>query len=68
MYFDDVNLVTSYSCGPTETREALSMIEAGAATAEKVVTHRFPIEEASEAYRLTAEARDSLKCLVVFGG
>jgi L-iditol 2-dehydrogenase len=68
MYFADVNLVTSYSCGPTETREALSMIEAGAATAEKVVTHRFPIEEASEAYRLTAEARDSLKCLVVFGG
>jgi L-iditol 2-dehydrogenase len=68
MYFNDVNLVTSYSCGPPETRAALSLIEAGVVTAEKVVTHRFPIEEASEAFRLTAGARDSLKCLVVFGG
>lgn len=68
MYFNDINLVASYSCGPPDAREALSLIEAGVVTAEHVVTHRFPIEEASEAYRLTAEARDSLKCVVVFGG
>jgi L-iditol 2-dehydrogenase len=68
LYFRDVNFVTSYSCGPPDTAEALALIETGAVTAAKLVTHRFPIEETAEAYRLTAEARDSLKCLVVFGG
>lgn len=67
MYFKDVNLVTSYSCGPPDTREALALVEAGVVTAEKVVTHRFPLEQTAEAYRLTAEARESLKCIVVFG-
>jgi len=67
LYFRDINIVTSYSCGPPDTAEALALIETGVVTAEKLVTHRFSIEQTEEAYRLTAEARDSLKCLVVFG-
>ncbi len=67
LYFKDINIVTSYSCGPPDTAEALALIETGVVTAEKLVTHRFPIEKTAEAYRLTAEARDSLKCLIVFG-
>jgi threonine dehydrogenase-like Zn-dependent dehydrogenase len=35
-------------------------------TAKKLVTHRFPIQETAEAFRLTSEARDSLKSVVVF--
>jgi len=30
------------------------------------VTHRFPLEKAAEAFRLTAQAGESLKALVVF--
>jgi L-iditol 2-dehydrogenase len=66
MYFKDINLVTSYSCGPDDTKEALKMIEEGVVRASHVVTHRFPIEETERAYRLTAEALESLKCLIVF--
>ncbi len=66
LYFRDINLVTSYSCGPEDTREALRYIESGVVTAEKLVTHRFPIDRTEEAFRLTAQARDSLKCLIVF--
>jgi L-iditol 2-dehydrogenase len=66
MYFRDMSLVASYSCGPAETREALALIEEGVVRSGQVVTHRFPIGEAAEAYRLTAEGRDSLKCLVIF--
>lgn len=66
-YFKDLTLTASYSCGPDDTREALGFIEGKIVSAEKLVTHRFPIEQAAEAYRLTVEARDSLKCLVVFG-
>jgi len=67
LYFNDINIVTSYSCGPADTADACELIEKGVVSAEKVVTHRFPIEETAEAFRVTALAADSLKALVVFG-
>lgn len=66
LYFKDINIVTSYSCGPDDTRKALEFIERGLITSEKLVTHRFSIDETEKAYRLTAEAKDSLKCLIHF--
>lgn len=66
LYFRDINLITSYSCGPEDTKEALKLIEAGVVRASDIVTHRFPIEETEKAYRLTAEAGESLKCMIVF--
>jgi L-iditol 2-dehydrogenase len=66
LYFNDINIVTSYSCGPVETREALGLIEEGVVSAEKLVTRRFPVEKTAEAFRLTAEARDSLKVVITF--
>jgi L-iditol 2-dehydrogenase len=66
LYFRDINIVTSYSCGPAETAEALRLIEEGVVRAEMLVTHRFPIEKTAEAFKLTAEARDSLKVVIMF--
>lgn len=66
LYFRDINIITSYSCGPTDTAEALRHIEEGTVRAEMLVTHRFPIEKTAEAFRLTAEAKDSLKVLITF--
>ncbi|MDA8105814.1 MAG: zinc-binding dehydrogenase, partial [Nitrospiraceae bacterium] len=66
LYFNDINILTSYSCGPADTADACELIEKGVVTAEKIVTHRFPIERTEEAFRLTAAAGDSLKALVVF--
>lgn len=66
LYFNDINLVTSYSCGPSDTSGALDLVSRGIVSAEKLVTHRFPVEETAEAFRLTATAGDSLKALVVF--
>ena len=53
-YFRELRLVPSYSCGPVETRRALELIGAGVVRAEHVVTHRFPLAEAAEAYRIAA--------------
>lgn len=66
IYFRDINIITSYSCGPGDTKDALAFIKKGIISAEKLVTHRFSIEEAEKAYRITAEAKNSLKCLIVF--
>ncbi|MBI3592853.1 MAG: zinc-binding dehydrogenase [Nitrospirae bacterium] len=67
LYFNDISLVTSYSCGPDDTKEALNLIKKKIITADRLVTHRFTIEEAAQAYKITANAKDSLKCLIVFG-
>lgn len=66
LYFRDINLINSYSCGPTDTADALEIIEKGTVRAGKLVTHRFPIEMTADAFRLTSEAGDSLKSLIIF--
>src|SRR5205823_152455 len=54
VYFREIRLVPSYSCGPLETRAALRYIAAGVIAAQHVVTHRFPLSAAREAYRAAA--------------
>jgi L-iditol 2-dehydrogenase len=66
LYFKDINIITSYSCGPTDTADALDIIAEGTVQAEKLITHRFRIEDTAEAFRLTAEAKDSLKAVINF--
>lgn len=66
IYFRDINISTSYSCGPDDTRESLEFIQKGIVTAKKLVTHRFSIHETNKAYRITAEARNSLKSVIIF--
>lgn len=66
IYFKDINIVTSYSCGPDDTKIALDFISKGIIKAEKLITHRFSIDDTDRAYRITAEARDSLKCAIIF--
>jgi len=64
LYFNEIDLRSSYSCGPYDTRTALDLIAGGVIRAEQLVTHRFPLAEAAAAFRLTAQAGESLKALV----
>jgi len=66
LYFKDTSIITSYSCGPEDTADALELLESGIVCSERIITHRFPIEKTEEAFRVTAEARDSLKIIIVF--
>ncbi len=66
LYFKDINIVTSYSCGPDDTRKSLKFIEKGIVTSNKLVSHRFGIDETESAYRTVAKAKDSLKVLIKF--
>ncbi len=66
LYFQDINIITSYSCGPTDTADAFELIGKGVISAEKLVTHRFPISGTADAFALTAKAENSLKSLIVF--
>ncbi|RMF25441.1 MAG: sorbitol dehydrogenase [Deltaproteobacteria bacterium] len=66
LYFDEVSLVPSYSCGPDDTREALELIAAGIVRPQDVVTHRFPLERVAEAVAQAQRPDEALKTIVVF--
>jgi L-iditol 2-dehydrogenase len=66
LYFNEIDLVMSYSCGPDDTREALRLIESGVLTAEKLVTHRYELNDTYEGFKKMAEARDVLKAQIIF--
>jgi L-iditol 2-dehydrogenase len=63
-YFKDLTLRFSYSCGPAETKAALALIERGVVRAENLVTHRFPLEKAAEAFRFAERGGEALKVIV----
>ena len=66
LYFREIRLVPSYSCGPNDTRDALALIRRGVVTAEKVVTHSFPLSDLATAYRTAADGGVALKTVVTF--
>lgn len=68
LYFREITLVPSYSCGPLDTRAALERIAAGVVRAEHVVTHRFSLDHAADAYATAASDRTAIKVLVMFPG
>jgi len=64
LYFNDITITTSYSCGPDDTKKALEFISDGKINFNILITHRFKIEETAKAYDITAKAQNSLKCIV----
>jgi L-iditol 2-dehydrogenase len=66
LYFREIRLVPSYSCGPNDTRDALDLIARRVVTAEQVVTHEFPLAQIAEAYRTAADPGSALKTVVTF--
>jgi L-iditol 2-dehydrogenase len=66
LYFREVSLVPSYSCGPDDTRSAYDLLRTGRARVEGLVTHRFPLERVQEAYDTARRGGAALKVLVTF--
>ncbi len=63
-YLRDLSLFFSYSSGARDFREALALIERGAVRAASLVTHRVPLADAAEAFRLARAGGESLKVMV----
>jgi L-iditol 2-dehydrogenase len=66
LYFREVSLVPSYSCGPEDTREAYQFIRTRHVRPEVLVTHRFPLERVQEAFDTARRGGAALKVLVTF--
>ena len=66
LYFDEVSIVPSYSCGPDDTRRALDLIGSGRVPLNSLVTHRFPLDRVADAIKQAARVNEALKTLIVF--
>jgi L-iditol 2-dehydrogenase len=60
----DVTLTTSYAGSPADHVAALELIRGGTLRVREMITHRFPLAEAQEAFLTVAQARDSIKVIV----
>lgn len=63
LFFRDVKIVTSYSAGPDDTKEALALLASGLGV-ESLFTHRFSLEEAPLAYAALKKPEEALKVIV----
>jgi L-iditol 2-dehydrogenase len=66
LYFHEIRVVPSYSCGPDDTKESLDLIASRRVPVADLVTHRFPIEEAPRAFARARDPNGSVKVVLTF--
>lgn len=60
----EIRILTSYYCGPPDLKEALSLIDRRDVELEDMITHRLPIKEIVEGFRLVTEGKESIKVII----
>jgi L-iditol 2-dehydrogenase len=66
IFFNELSLTSSYSADHIDTRIALDLLSDGSVCGEDLISHRFPLEQLSEAIITTASREGSLKCVINF--
>ena len=64
IWSEQIAVTTTYGAAPFDLEEALALIRAGRIGVEDMVTHRLPLAQAQEGFRLAAEAGESLKVVL----
>jgi len=65
LFFSEIKIVPSYSTSHVETRLALQLISSGRIKAKELITHRFPLSQTAEAFRIAATSKECLKVIVL---
>jgi L-iditol 2-dehydrogenase len=66
LYFREVSVVPSYSCGPDDTREALERIARREVRVADLVSHRYPVDRAAEAFERARSLDGVMKVAITF--
>jgi L-iditol 2-dehydrogenase len=66
LYFREISVVPSYSCGPEDTREALERIAGHEVTVADLITHRYPVEQAADAFATARALEGVMKVAITF--
>jgi L-iditol 2-dehydrogenase len=65
LFFSEIQIIPSYSTSHLETRTALQLLSSGKIAVEELVTHRFKLAQAAEAFSTALESKESLRVLIV---
>ena len=63
LFFKELEIQATYSAGPRDTRAALDLIATGKIATERLITHRFPLEETAAALAM-ARSREGIKVII----
>lgn len=64
-YFRDISLISSYSCGPDDTAEAMDALERGIVSSESIRAEYFSLAETAQAYDSMVKS-DVIKSIIIF--
>jgi L-iditol 2-dehydrogenase len=65
LFFNEIQIIPSYSTSHLETREALELIKTGKINVKNLITHRFALEDTAKAFKTAFEDKESLKVIVL---
>ncbi len=60
----EIRVLTSYYCGPPDILEAIKLIEERTIEVEDMITHRLPLKNIKEGFRLVVDGKQSLKVII----
>jgi L-iditol 2-dehydrogenase len=63
IFFREVTIQSTYSAGPNDTRDARDLLMAGAVEIDLIISHRVPLDDIAEAFRL-ARSGEAVKVVV----
>ena len=63
----EVKILTSYYCGPPDIQEAIYLLQTGLIKVNDLITHKLPLADIVEGYRLVVEGKESVKVIIAPG-
>ena len=62
---NEITVTFSYGAAPDDLKTALDMIHNGIFDAKKMISHRITLSDIQKGFKLVAEAKDSLKVVII---
>jgi len=60
----EIQILTSYYCGPPDIVDAIELIETGAIKVDDMITHKLPLKDITRGFQLVLAGRESIKVII----
>jgi len=60
----EIHILTSYYCGPPDIEEAIDLISRGEIKVDDLITHRLPLKDTAEGFKMLLDGSESLKIII----
>jgi len=63
-WMQEISILTSYYCGPPDIVEAMGILESGRLQVDDLITHRLPLAEIAQGFKLVLDGGESVKVII----